>query len=73
MNAQIATPRALTRLALTSLLYIAAAAAGAGFSFDFGLRAGGPWLAMIAALNGAVFATVMVDAALDARRRSRRG
>jgi hypothetical protein len=73
MNAQIATPRALARLALTSLLYIAAAAAGAGFSFDFGLRAGGPWLAVIAALNGAVFATVMVDAALDARRRSRRG
>lgn len=72
MNAQMATPRALARLALTSLLYIAAAAAGAGFSFDFGLRAGGPWLAVIAALNGAVFATVMVDAALDARRRSTR-
>jgi hypothetical protein len=73
MNARIATPRALTRLALTSLIYIAAAAAGAGFSFEFGLRAGGPWLAVIAALNGAVFATVLVDAALDARRRAARG
>ena len=63
------TPASLVRPLLTALLYLAVAAAGAGLSFDFGLRAGGAVLGFIAALNGAVFATILVDAARDAWRR----
>ena len=63
---------ALVRPALKALVYLGAALLAAGFSFDFGLRAGGTVVAVIAALNGAVFATILVDAALDALRRRRR-
>lgn len=66
-------PGALVRIMLTGLSYLTVALAAAAFSFDFGLRAGGPWLAVVAALNGAVFATVLLDALRDGwRRRSAR-
>ena len=64
--------QALVRPALKAVVYLGAALLAAGFSFDFGLRAGGTVVAVIAALNGAVFATILVDAALDALRRRRR-
>jgi len=63
--------QALVRPALKALAYLGAALLAAGFSFDFGLRAGGTVVAVIAALNGAVFATILLDAALDASRRRR--
>lgn len=51
---------------LKGLACLGAGLLAAGLSFDFGLRAGGTLVAVIAALNGAVFATLLVDAALDA-------
>lgn len=62
-------PRALARAVLIAAAYLSVAGAGAGFSFDFGMRAGGPWLAVIAAVNGAVFATLLLDALRDGWRR----
>jgi hypothetical protein len=64
--------RAIARSMATGLLYLAAAGLGAVLSFDFGMRAGGTWLAVIAALQGAVFATLMVDAVQDGLQRLRR-
>ena len=63
--------QALVRPVLKALAYLGVALLAAGFSFDFGLRAGGTVVAVIAALNGAVFATLLVDAAFDASRRRR--
>jgi hypothetical protein len=63
---------AIVRSTAVGLIYLAAAGLGAGFSFDFGMRAGGTWLAVIAAVQGAVFATLMVDAMRDGVRRRRR-
>lgn len=57
------------RAVSTGLLYAAVALGSAAWCFDFGLRAGGPWLAMVAALSGAVFATILVDAMRDAWQR----
>ncbi len=62
---------AVVRSTSIGLLYLAAAGLGASFSFDFGMRAGGTWLALIAALQGAVFATLMVDAVRNGLRRRR--
>lgn len=76
--AQRAMPRpvlsvqGLIRQALKALAYLGVALLAAGLSFDFGLRAGGTVVAVIAAVNGAVFATILIDAALDASRRRRR-
>lgn len=64
--------RAIARSSAVGLLYLAAAGLGAALSFDFGMRAGGTWLAVIAALQGAVFTTLMVDAVQDGLRRLRR-
>lgn len=63
--------KAIARSTGVGVLYMAAAGLAAGFSFDFGMRAAGAWLAIIAALQGAVFATLMVDAVRDAIRRRR--
>lgn len=43
------------------LVQLAAAAVGLGAGYSFGQRAGGTWLALIAAANGAVFCTMLVD------------
>ncbi len=64
---------ALARSTGVGVLYLAAAGLAAGASFDFGMRAGGVWLALIAAAQGAVFATLLVDALRDAMRRRRLG
>jgi hypothetical protein len=61
----------LVRQALKALACLGVALLAAGLSFDFGLRAGGTVVAVIAAVNGAVFATILIDAALDASRRRR--
>lgn len=45
--------------------------AGAALSFDFGLRAGGPVLALIAALNGALFSSMVIDALVSPKPRDR--
>lgn len=66
------SPAALLRPALHTVVYLGAAMTAAGFSFDFGLRAGGTVVGVIAAVNGAVFATILMDAASDAWRRRRR-
>ena len=68
----LAQADAIVRSTAVGLLYLAAAGLGAAFSFDFGMRAGGTWLAVIAAVQGAVFATLMVDAMRDGVRRRRR-
>lgn len=65
-------PAALLRPALKTVVYLGATVAAAGFSFDFGLRAGGTVIAVIAAVNGAVFASILLDAASDAWRRRHR-
>jgi len=65
--------RAIARATGVGALYLAAAGLAAGASFDFGMRAGGVWLAVIAAVQGAVFATLLVDALRDAMRRRRLG
>lgn len=57
----------------TGLLYAGVALGSAAWCFDFGMRAGGTWLAIVAALSGAVFATILVDAMRDAWRRQRSG
>lgn len=58
---------------LLALLYAAAALAGAVGGLSFGLQAGGGWpLAVLAAVCGTLFCTIMVDAVADrlaARRR----
>jgi len=64
-------PAALLRPALKTLAYLGAALAAAGLSFDFGLRAGGTVVAVVAAVNGAVFTTILLDAVSDAWRRRR--
>ena len=43
----------------------AAMAAGAWYSFDFGVQIGGPGIGALAALNGAVISALMVGAAID--------
>lgn len=43
----------------------AAMAAGAWYSFGFGVQIGGPGIGALAALNGAVISALMVGAALD--------
>jgi hypothetical protein len=58
---------------LLVLLYLVAALAGGLGGLSFGLQTGGGWpLAVVAALCGTLFCTIMVDALADrlaARRR----
>lgn len=42
--------------------YVGSACAGLALGYDFGLRAGGVWLAVVASVNGAVFCTILADA-----------
>lgn len=55
-------------------LQLVAAALGFAAGYGFGLRAGGTWLAFVAAANGAVFCSLLVDglAARWARREGQR-
>ena len=56
-----------------TLAYAAAAVAGAVGGLTFGLQAGGGWpLAVIAAVCGTLFCTIMVDAVADRLAASRR-
>lgn len=58
---------------LLTLAYAAAAVAGAVGGLTFGLQAGGGWpLAVIAAVCGTLFCTIMVDAVADRMAASRR-
>jgi hypothetical protein len=67
-----ADTKSIAGSAAVGATYLAAGGLAASFGFDFGMRAGGLWLAVIVAVQAAVFATLMVDAARDARRRHRR-
>lgn len=51
----------LVRQLFFGLLYAVAAVAGWSAGYAFGLRAGGTWVALIAGLNSALFATLMAD------------
>lgn len=66
------TPRHPSRSAAARLRELAswvahgaAMAAGAWYSFDFGVQIGGPGIGALAALNGAVISALMVGAAID--------
>jgi len=65
--------QALIRQGLKALAYLGVALLAAGLSFDFGLRAGGTVVAVIAAVNGAVFATILADALSEGWRRREAG
>lgn len=54
------------RTLLTPLLHVAAAAACAWYSWGFGARIGGPAMGLLLAVNAAVMAVVLLDAAGDA-------
>lgn len=54
-------PRALGQQVFVGLLHAVAAVTGWTAGYAFGLRAGGTWVAVIAALNSALFATLMAD------------
>lgn len=43
-------------------LYLAAAVIGWTVAYGFGARTGGMWMGVLAGANGAVFATLLVDA-----------
>lgn len=58
--------RSWMRQALPALAHLAAAATGAWFSYGFGLRIGGPAMGLLLAVNAAVMAAMLVDAAADA-------
>ena len=57
---------AWVRHALTAVAHLVAAATGAWFSYGFGLRIGGPAMGLLLAVNAAVMAAMLVDAAADA-------
>lgn len=50
------------RHALLAVLYGAAAVLGWRVGWDFGAAMGGAWVSVMAALNGAVFCTLLADA-----------
>lgn len=61
MNAQLRRPLAAKALALA--LHTAGVALGLVLGWQFGQRADGLWLGILAALNGAVFCALLTDAA----------
>lgn len=61
MNPVWITPRTLA----ASLLQAGAALAATWLGWDFGLRIGGAPMALVAALNCAVMAALLVDAVFD--------
>jgi uncharacterized membrane protein len=50
------------QFALYALVYLVAGSLGAWWGYGFGMRMGGSWFALLAALNGAVFSSVLADA-----------
>jgi apolipoprotein N-acyltransferase len=61
------------RHVVMALAYLAAAAAGWVVAYGFGLRASGNmWMGVLAAVNGAVFCTLLVDAVLSRWMKRRR-
>ena len=62
-SGQSAGQRARSIVSVTA--HVAAAAAAAVYSFEFGAHIGGPGLGALAAINGAVISALMVGALLD--------
>lgn len=50
------------RHAATAVLWVAAAVIGWRVGWDFGSALGGGWFSVVAAVNGAAFCTLLVDA-----------